>query len=244
MNIVRCLSRVLLTLLVIAGASSVHAQQPRRATAASDPQQGLASQAVPAVVPQALAPTSAAPAKLAGKTRIGVPLPKTQLTQAAPGTDSSEALRTSLMSFMAGPAIEIVPITARLQSQIDAEAKEKTCDFVLYSALTQKHSGGSGFGSLMKGGTSLISMVPMVGMAGGMAGMVAGQAASVAAGAAMSSSIKAKDDVSFEYKLMPADATQALLAKVEKAKATADGEDVITPLVEHAAEAILTAIKK
>jgi hypothetical protein len=114
----------------------------------------------------------------------------------------------------------------------------------LDSALTQKHSGGSGFGSLMKGGTSLISMVPMVGMAGGMAGMVAGQAASDAAGAALSSSIKAKDDVSFEYKLMPTGATQALIAKVEKSKATADGEDVITPLVEHAAEAILTAIKK
>jgi hypothetical protein len=72
------------------------------------------------------------------------------------------------------------------------------------------------FGSLIKGGTSLISMVPMVGMAAGMAGMIAGQAASVAAGAAMSSSIKAKDDVSFEYRLMPAGATQALIAKVEQ----------------------------
>jgi hypothetical protein len=244
MNIVRCLSSVLLTLLVITDASSVHAQQSRRATAASDPQQGQASQAVPGTAPQMSAPTTAAPAKTAGKTRIGVPLPKTQLTQAAPGTDSSVALRTSLMSFMAGPAIEIVPITARVQSQIDAEAKEQTCDFVLYSALTQKHSGGSGLGSLMKGGTSLISMVPMVGMAGGMAGMVAGQAASVAAGAAMTSSIKAKDDVSFEYRLMPTGATQPLVAKVEKSKATADGEDVITPLVEHAAEAMLTAMKK
>src|ERR1700724_2841574 len=235
MNIVRCPRSVLLTLLVITGASSVHAQQPRRAIAASDSQQSQASQAVPGAVPQTPAPTTAAPAKAAGKTRIGVPLPKTQLTQAAPGTDSSEALRKSLMSFMAGPAIEIVPIIARLQSQIDAEAKEQTCDFVLYSALTQKHSGGSGLGSLKNGGTSLISMVPMVGMAGGRPGMVAAQAASAAAGAAMSSSIKAKDDVSFEYKLMPAGATQALIAKLEKSKATADGEDVITPLVEHAA---------
>ncbi len=139
--------------------------------------------------------------------------------------------------------MDIVPIDARLQSQIDAEAKDKQCDFILYSSLTQKHGGG-GLGSLMKGGSSLMSMVPMVGMAGGMAGMIAGQTASVAAGAVLSGSVKAKDEVSFEYRLLPLGTAQPLIAKSERAKAKSNGDDVITPMVQHAAEAVLTAVKK
>jgi uncharacterized protein YcfJ len=60
----------------------------------------------------------------------------------------------------------------------------------------------------------------------------------------ISGSIKAKDELTLEYKLEATDAAKSGVANTAKAKAKSDGEDVFTPLVEKAAQAIMDAIMK
>lgn len=136
-------------------------------------------------------------------------------------------------------------LMAMLSSQIDAEAKSKDCDYVLYSNMSQK-VGGGGLGTLKKFG-AMSSMIPGVGMATGtMTGIMVGAAASsvMSEPASVAGTVKAKGVVTFDYKLMAPGSTSALVANTDNARAKADGEDVISPLIEKAATAILEAVAK
>jgi uncharacterized protein YcfJ len=62
--------------------------------------------------------------------------------------------------------------------------------------------------------------------------------------AAIANSIKARDEVSLEYKLDQVETAKTSLTDKSKAKANSDGDDVIAPLVEKAAQAIVLAVKK
>jgi hypothetical protein len=98
----------------------------------------------------------------------------------------------------------------------------------------------------------------MAGMGGGMGGAVAAQTAGVAAEAAAMSAqqqalsqlagfngqIKSKDDVTVQYQLNPTGQTAPRLQNTLKGKAKSDGEDVLTPLLQQAANAILTEATK
>ena len=59
--------------------------------------------------------------------------------------------------YLGGPNIEVVTPAALLGSQIEAQAKEKGCDYLIYSAMTQKKSGGMAF---LKAVTARSSMTP------------------------------------------------------------------------------------
>ena len=56
--------------------------------------------------------------------------------------------------------------------------------------------------------------------------------------------IKSKDDVTVEYQLYPTGQGQPKLQNSLKAKAKSDGEDVLTPLIQQAANTILTEVTK
>jgi hypothetical protein len=147
-----------------------------------------------------------------------------------------------ISQYLNSPRIEVVPITALLESQVEAEAKEKTCDYIIYSSMIQKKSGGMGF---LKGASSMMSMIPMAGAATGAAGAIAATAAASAAAsgaASMSSNVKAKNDVTFEYHMLAPGNTTPVLENKTTAKAKTDGEDVITPLVEAAATSIVAKV--
>jgi len=62
--------------------------------------------------------------------------------------------------------------------------------------------------------------------------------------ASISGSIKTKDEFTLEYKLEATDGTQPEVANTAKAKAKSDGEDVLTPLVEKSAQAIIDSVMK
>lgn len=208
---------------------------------------------VPVAAPQALGP------KAPGKIRIGVAPSQAQLGQGNNAqADYSTPIRNSIVVLMSGPAVEVVALDARIPIQVQAEAQQKECDYILYSSVEVKHGGG-GFGKFMKAAGPMSSMIPMAGMGGGMGGMVASQAASAAMQtAAMSQQqqamnqlagfngqIKSKDDVTVGYQLYPTGQPVAKLQNSLKAKAKSDGEDVMTPLIQQAANTILTeAIKK
>ena len=80
------------------------------------------------------------------------------------------------------------------------------------------------------------------GAGGAIAGAAAGTALSGAAGAA--SFVKAKSEVTLEYRLLAPQNPAPVLAISSKGKAQQDGEDVITPLVEQAATGIIKELLK
>jgi hypothetical protein len=166
--------------------------------------------------------------------------PKAALGSGTNGLDISQSLQNALVRYLSGPNAEITPIVAMLPQQIEAEIKDKNCDFVLYTGITQKR-GSMG---LLRTAASMASMVPMVGMATGAAGAIAGMAGGSALGgvAQATSGLKAKSDIAFDYKLNAAGSNATVLAETLNAKVKADGEDVISPLIERAATAILAKI--
>jgi hypothetical protein len=208
----------------------------------------LTGQAPPAVtMPAATASAAPAPAlgdKKAGVVRIGVAMPKAQIGQGAQGPSAGEPLRVMLVQYLSGPSVETVSIAALLPDQIEAEAKARQCDFVVYSSLSQKkQAGGMGF---LKNASSMANMIPMVGMTNSVSGAIAASTATAAASQAanLSSGIKAKSDVVLEYHMNAVGNTSPVLNTTLDAKATADGEDVITPLVEKEATAIMAEVSK
>ena len=61
--------------------------------------------------------------------------------------------------------------------------------------------------------------------------------------AAIAGSIKAKDEVTLEYKLDSVQTSETVISDKNKSKASADGEDVITPMVSNTAERIVSLVK-
>jgi hypothetical protein len=217
-----------------------------------------ASTPKPAAAAPEAAPDAASPA---AKVTIGIVLPKAQLGQGNNGTDVAEPVRRTLLSYLAGPELEIVPLEARIPIQIAAEAREKHCAYVLYTAVEQQK--GANVGGLFRKIAPIAGALPMLGAMGAMGGagggMMAGAAASAVAQGAMSASamsaqqdmmermtgaqkqtVKAGDSVTFEYRLVAPGSAEATKADKLSLKAKNDGEDLLSPLIEQVANAVVT----
>lgn len=207
---------------------------------------------------QVAAPQTLGP-KAPGKIRIGVAPPDAQVGQGNnAGADYSTPIRNAEVALMNGPAVEIAALDSHIAMQLQAEAQQKQCDFILYSSVTVKHSSGGGFGKFMKMAAPVASMTPLGAMGRGVGGAVAAQAAGAAASAAAMSAqqqamnqlsgfngqIKSKDDVTVQYQLVAAGRTSPVLQNSLQGKAKSDGEDVLTPLLQQAATSILTEVSK
>ena len=166
-------------------------------------------------------------------------------------------MRATLTAYLTGPATELVPLTARIPVQIDAEAAQLGCAYVLYSAVTQKKGGG--FSKLLGAASPLAQVMPaMVGMGGSYQAIMATQAvatvASTAAaksaqqeamealGGAAKSNIKKGDQITLEYRLVKPGVEAPVTAASTVGKATENGEDLVSPLIEQVATQVLTAI--
>ena len=82
---------------------------------------------------------------------------------------------------------------------------------------------------------------------GGSAGTAAARSVAVSGvytSAHIAGSIKAKDEVGLEHKLEPTDGARQGVSATNKAKASRDGEDVVTPLIEKAAENVVATVSK
>lgn len=171
---------------------------------------------------------------------IAIMLPSVQGVEGS-ATEMGASVREVFTSFLTGPSLQAVALEARLASQAIEEARQKQCGHVLSVTLTRKRGGGGGFLGKIAGqaGSSAAWGIP-----GGSVGSAVARGAAVAATEAVSelaASTKAKDDMRLEYKLTSLDGKTELGPKTDKAKARADGEDLLTPLVEKAAEAIAAA---
>ena len=184
--------------------------------------------------------TSATASKKPGVIRIGLVLPKVQVT-AGDVTQTAEAVRNSFASHLSAPNIEVVPLNAASAS----EARQKECDYMLSVSMTvKKGGGGSMFGRTMGNiAGSAAGHIP----GGSTAGSAAARSATIAGvytAATIAGNTKAKDELSLDYRVDRTDSPNTVLADTAKAKAKSDGEDILTPQVEKAAQAILAAVKK
>jgi len=205
----------------------------------------------PVAIPQALGP------KAPGKIRIGIAPPDAQLGQGNnAGADYSTPIRNAIVLLMNGPAVEIAALDSHIPMQLQAEAQQKQCDYILFSSVAVKHQKG-GFGNFAKFGGMAASMTPMGAMAHGMGGAMAAQAAASAASqmaqqqamnqamsqlSGFNGQIKSKDDVSVQYSLTQTGASAPVLQNALAGKAKSDGEDVLTPLLQQTANTVLTQV--
>jgi hypothetical protein len=177
--------------------------------------------------------------KKEGVVRIGLAGVKTgAVGEGVNAAELAGAIQNSLAQYMKGTKVEIVPLEARLESAVAAEAKEKECDYVLYATVSHK-KGGGGFGF----GKALGAVVSQTGGGawGNTAANVAG-AVAVTSISAATANIKAKDELTLDIKLQ--NGSTVALTKQLKAKAKSAGEDIISPVVEQAAQAIVATVGK
>ena len=183
--------------------------------------------------------------KKPGVIRIGLILPTVQMSAGNP-TQAAEAVRNEFASYLNGPTIEVVMLSARLPALALDEARQSQCDYVLSSALHVKKGGGGGslFGRAMGNiAGQAAGHIPGGGSA------ATGAARSAAIGgvyttAAIASSIKARDEVSLDYRLDAVQNSTTVVSAKNKSRANADGEDVVTALVTKTAESIVAAVRK
>ncbi|HEX5883995.1 MAG TPA: hypothetical protein VFY67_05575 [Pyrinomonadaceae bacterium] len=184
--------------------------------------------------------TSATAEKKPGVIRIGLVLPKVQVT-AGDTAQSAEAVRNSFASRLNAPGVEVVT----LNSASASEARQKQCDYMLSVSMTvKKGGGGSRFGRAIGNiAGAAAGHIP----GGSTAGTAAARSATIAGvhtAAIVADNIKAKDELTLDYRVDRTDSPNTVLADTAKAKAKSDGEDILTPQVDKAAQAILAAIKK
>ena len=148
-------------------------------------------------------------------------------------------VRDLFASYLTGPTLRALALESRLPSQAVEEARQKQCDRVLLVTLTEKHHGGSVVGRAVGQAAGTAAWYIPGGGVG--SAVVRGTGVGVASAVSdIASGTHAKDELQMDYKLTTLDG-RTLLAKSEKAKAHANGEDLITPLVEHASMAIASA---
>jgi hypothetical protein len=183
------------------------------------------------------------------KIRVGIVMPRAELGPGFSGDAVAEPLRGLVAHYLSGPMMDLVSLASLVSQQIDAEAQSKQCDYILYVSATQKKTGGNGM-SLFKGATTVANMMPMVQMAKMTGGMIAaaGTAASAATATqeavSLSKGVKAKSEVSLEYKLQAPGNPAVVSQQVFSQKAETDGDDVLTPLIGKLAEAVATQVTK
>jgi hypothetical protein len=184
-------------------------------------------------------------AKKAGVVRIGLAGVKTgAVGEGISAADLSAAVQNTLMQYLKVPNVEVITLDARLSSAIDSEAKQKECDYVLFINASHKKGGGGGFGMFGKVLAPAIGATG-IGHTGSTAGNIAGQVATqsiVSAGNA-SANVKSKDEITLDVKMQQPGGA-AVLTKQVKKKASSNGEDIITPLVEQIAQAVVDTAGK
>jgi hypothetical protein len=198
---------------------------------------------VPSSNPSANAPaakaTEALPAKKAGVIRIGVVTVKADKTaETMNAANLATAVQATLTEKLKAPNVEAVPIQATVLNKIEAEAREKECDYIVYTTVTHK-KGGGGFGSVF-GSTAAQVAAATVPYGGSTAATVAtNTAASVVV-----ADIKAKDELTVDVRLEKPGAGYPAFSKQYKGKAKSAGEDIVTPPTTQAAQGVIEAATK
>lgn len=182
----------------------------------------------------------AAPASQSPGTCIAIALPSVQGAEGN-ATDVATAVRELFTSYLQGPSIKVVALDARLSIQANEEAKQKSCEHMLVASVIRKRGGGGGLGRVIGQAGSTAAWYAPVGSVGASVARGAVIAGAQAA-SEIASNTRAKDEVRLQYRLVATDGRVVVKPKEEKAKASVDGEDLLTPLVQTVSESIASAV--
>lgn len=157
-------------------------------------------------------------------------------------TSFAAAVRDLFASFLTGPGIKTIQLESRLPSQAALEARGKGCGHLLLATVKRKRSTGSGVGGILGRAAGMAAVRVPIG--GGVGGAIAGGATSAVGQAiyGLASQTRTRDEIELTYRLSAPDAVATAQPVSSKAKAKADGEDLLTGLVEKAASGILVAV--
>ena len=167
---------------------------------------------------------------------VAVVLPSVQGVEGS-ATDVATGLRDLFVSYLNGPALRTVVLEARLPAQAAIEARQKGCERMLLTTMVRKRGGGNKLGGVLgqAAGTAAWHAVPYAGGAGAAVARGAAVAgAQVVSG--LASDTRRKDEIRLTYRIGPPETVAQATPVTEKAKARTDGEDLLTPLVERAAQ--------
>jgi hypothetical protein len=163
------------------------------------------------------------------------------------GVDDSTSVATSvrnlLQSYLTGPSLRSIALDSKLPSQANQEAIEKQCTKVLTVSLVRK-AGGNGKSKVATAAQAAGTAAGYI-PAGGLGEIaVAGAAASAQAIGSVASSTRAKDEMRIVYRVTTVDGAAVMAPRTDSRKAQSNGEDIVTPLVERAANAVAFAVTK
>lgn len=172
---------------------------------------------------------------------VAIVLPSVQ------GVDDSTTVAMSVrglfQSYLTGPSLRSIALDAKLPSQAYQEAIQKQCTKVLTVSLSRK-AGGNGRSKVATAAQAAGTAAGYI-PGGGIGEIaVAGAAASAQAIGSLASSTRAKDEMRIEYRVTTVDGAPVLATKTDSRKAQSNGEDIVTPLVERAANAIAAVVTR
>lgn len=189
--------------------------------------------------PSSTKAVEALPAKKAGVIRIGVVTTKVdKVTEGMNAANLATAVQATLTEKLKAPNVEAVPIQATVLKEIEAEARQKECDYLVYTAVSLK-KGGGGLGGMFGSAAAQVaaSTVPYGGST--TAAIATNTAASV-----VIADIKARDELTVDVRLEKPGAGYPMFSKQYKGKAKSAGEDIVTPPTTQAAQALIEAATK
>lgn len=171
---------------------------------------------------------------------IAVVMPSVQGAEGSAG-EMSTAVRDLFGNYLTGPAMRAIPLDARLPALAAEEARQKECRYLLAVTITQKHHGQGVMGRVIgEAAANAAWRIPGGAGAGAVARSTA--ASAVQAISTIAQSTHAKDEIQMKFTLTDTSGSSAVVSKTDKARAQTDREDLLTPLVERAAIAIVEAV--
>jgi hypothetical protein len=189
--------------------------------------------------PTAAKPDAVVTPKKAGMIRIGVVTVKADKTaEGMNAANLATAVQATLTEKLKAPNVEAVPIQATVLNQIEAEARQKECDYIVYTTVSHK-KGGGGFGSVFGSTAAQVAAATVPYGGSTTAAIATNTAASVVV-----ADIKAKDELTVDVRLEKPGAGYPAFSKQYKGKAKSAREDIVTPPTTQAAQGVIEAATK
>lgn len=196
------------------------------------------------------------PALAGDKPCVAIAPPKAQLGQGASGQDLSAPVQNMLVSYLSGPILEVVALQSRLPAQLEAEAKQSGCNYMLSANVDYEKK--KSWGKAMSIGAGVISSaLPYAGVGGSMGSFVAATTAANVANTAANvqmqqeamesltaaqGTIRKGDAIALGYELKNIQNGSKLAGNDFKTKAEQDGQDLLIPMIEQTATEVFTRV--
>lgn len=197
-----------------------------------------------------------APALAGDKPCVAIAPPKAQLGQGATGQDVSAPVQNMLISYLSGPMLEVVNLQSRLPAQLEAEAKQSGCQYMLSTDVEYKQK--KRWGKALSIGAGVISSaLPYAGVGGGVGTFVAATTAANVANTsanvqmqqesmekltAAQGSISKGDSIALSYKLKNVANGKKVVGNDFETKAEQDGQDLLIPMIEQTATEVFNRV--